>query len=85
LEPAQAMTVLDFTLGTGEELERRALQLCARFPGEVIESEAFLAANWKALQMMFQLKSISASFKEVDLFKAVYFEDRMKTIKKIAD
>jgi hypothetical protein len=73
MEPAQAMTALDFTLGTGDELERRALQLCARFTSEVIESEAFLTANWKALQMMFQLKSISASVKEVDLFKAVCF------------
>jgi hypothetical protein len=74
LEPAQAMTVLDFTLGTGEELEQRALQLCARFTSEVLESEAFLAANWKAVQMMFQLTSISTSVKEVDLFKAVYFK-----------
>jgi hypothetical protein len=73
MEPPQAMTVLDFTLGTGEELEQRALELCARFTSEVLESEAFLAATWKALQMMFQMKFISDSVSEVDLFRAVYF------------
>jgi hypothetical protein len=73
MEPAHAMTVLDFTLGTGGKLEERALQLCARFTGEVLESEAFLAANWKALEMIFKISSISDSVNEVDFFKAVYF------------
>jgi hypothetical protein len=73
MEPAQAMTVLAFTLGTGEELEERALQICARFTSQVLESKAFLAANWKALQMMFKMEFFSESVKEMDFFKAVFF------------
>jgi hypothetical protein len=71
IQPTNAMTILDHSLGTIEaELEKRALDVISRKTKEALNSEAFLRAADASVKAVLQLDALSIT--EIDVFQAVY-------------